>query len=84
MNWVSLAAKLSGQALHVGMALWFLGGMGKSASVKLSNKAMKIFGVDRYAKGRGLKALENAGLVSVEYQAGCSPMVKILDVGRGK
>jgi len=80
LNWLAEAGQLRGKALHVAIVLWFQAGLKCLRTVKLSNAVMKRFGVDRYAAYRGLKALENAGLVSVERHAGRLPVVTILDV----
>ncbi len=53
LDWLSGAARLPGKSLHVGIALWFMGGMQKSRVVPLSNIAGLRFGLDRNAKYRG-------------------------------
>jgi hypothetical protein len=79
-DWLARAARLPGKALAVGVALWFKAGLSKrNAMVRLTGKLMEQFGIGRYAQYRGLKALEAAGLVSVERRRGCAPMVTILD-----
>ncbi len=77
-NWLKVATALPGQALQVAMALWFLVGMKKVATVALSGAVLRDLGVSRYAGYRGLTALEGAGLVSVERHAGRHPIVTIL------
>ena len=47
--------------------------------VALGNRLLKSFGVDRKAKGRCLKVLQRAGLVTVLNRPGCNPMVTLLD-----
>ena len=78
-KWLCVAGALPGQALQVAMALWFLAGMKKVATVALSNAVLRDFGVSRYAGYRGLAALEAAGLVSVVRHRGRNPIVTILD-----
>ena len=78
-NWLQKASMLPGKSLHVGMALWQRSGIQKSRTVKLSNVAMEDVGVDRFAKRRALKALEEAGLISVERGQGRSPIVTLLN-----
>ena len=78
--WLQRAARLPGKSFHVGIALWQRAGMEKSDTVKLSNGILEDWGTDRYAKARGLKDLEEAGLVSVKRHHGRSPIVTILDV----
>lgn len=79
MNWIEKASQQSGHALHVGMALWHLSGLNKSAKVKLSGSVLRRMGVDRYAGYRGLQKLEEAGLVEVDRHKGRNPIVTILD-----
>jgi hypothetical protein len=52
----------------------------KSREFKLSGPAMLDLGVNRHASYRGLKALEAAGLVSVQRAPGSKPVVKILEL----
>jgi len=47
--------------------------------VVLGNLACQRFGLNRNAKYRALRSLENAGLVDVERKLGRSPVVTILD-----
>jgi hypothetical protein len=70
---------MPGRTLHVGVALWYLGGTGGMNRVALSNLVGTRFGVDRNAKYRGLLWLEQAGLVSVQRKLGRAPVVTILD-----
>lgn len=77
LAWLEIAAQLPGKSLHVGVALWFLGGLQKSRVVRLSNANGIRFGLDRNAKYRGLAWLEVAGLVTVERKLGRAPVVTI-------
>jgi hypothetical protein len=79
LDWLSAAACLPGKSLHVGIALWFMGGLHKSRVVPLSNMAGLRFGLDRNAKYRALEWLEQASLVSVERKLGRAPVVTILE-----
>ena len=76
--WLTVAARLSGKALAVGLALWRLAGATKSKTVRLGNREMEIWGVDRNAKSRALRALEQADLIKIEQRPGCLPLVTIL------
>ena len=78
LKWISSAARLPGKALHVALALKFLEGLTRSRKISLSNRILVLFGVDRFAKARGLKELEKADLISVARKQGCSPVVTIL------
>ena len=78
--WVTTSAQLPGKAFQVGMAIWFLAGIKNSRTVALSGKTLEGLGVSRYVKYRGLKALEEANLVTVDRHAGRNPMVTILNL----
>ena len=78
-NWLEQAAALPGKALHIGLALWFLAGMAKSQTVKLSRSLAARFGALPDASRRALSTLEKAGLVSVIRHPGCSPVVTLLE-----
>jgi predicted ArsR family transcriptional regulator len=68
--------------LAVALAVWFEAGLRKSNRVALSLSGLGAeLGVRRDAARRGLAALEEAGLVGVERQAGRKPVVTILPYG---
>ena len=77
LDWLEIASRLPGRSLHVGIALWFLGGMHKSRVIPLSNHTSRRFGLDRNSKYRGLDWLEQAELISVERKLGRAPIVTI-------
>jgi hypothetical protein len=65
------------------VAIWFLAGMRRSATVPLSGSVLRDCGVDRHAGYRGLRVLEQAGLVRVQRHPGRNPVVTVLDAGAG-
>src|SRR5262245_30594087 len=73
MSWLERAAQQPGRALHVGIVLWFSAGLTQRWNVRLALSRLSAFGLDRYAASRGLRALEAAGLVSVDRHAGRVP-----------
>ncbi|NRP52386.1 hypothetical protein XMV242_000845 [Marinobacterium sp. xm-v-242] len=79
LEWLMKASQLSGQALHVAIAIWFLTGVKNTNSVQLSNKLLSEFGVNRYSKRRALRQLISADLISVEQGRGKSPVVTVLE-----
>ena len=79
MDWLSAAARLPGKSLHVAIAIWFTASLNKSATVPLSNLAGLPFGLDRNAKYRALKWLEEKNLISIERKLGRSPLVTLLE-----
>jgi DNA-binding transcriptional ArsR family regulator len=77
LSWAEIAGGLQVKP-GVILALWFKSFTDKTLTVKFSSELAERFGVDRRAKQRGLKRLESAGLVSVVYSKGRSPLVTIL------
>jgi hypothetical protein len=78
--WLEAAARQPGKALHVGVVLWLLVGMKRSACVTLNLSRLGALGVSRYAASRGLKALRAAGLLRFEGRSGRVARVTVLDV----
>jgi hypothetical protein len=78
LAWLQAAARLPGQALQVGLALWFLVGVTKSATVSLTTVKLAGFGVDRSAKRRALTALAGAGLIALDQAPGRNPVVTVI------
>ena len=77
---IEVPGALPGRAMHVTVALWFLAGLHRSRTVRLSNDVLMALHVDRHAKYRALAQLERAGLVSIERRRGVSPMVTLLAI----
>jgi DNA-binding transcriptional ArsR family regulator len=77
-EWLQRAGRARGHALHVAVVLWFLAGIEKCSTIKLSNVVLAGFGVDRSTAQRGLKTLEVAGLVTVVRHRGRQPRVTLL------
>ena len=78
-DWVLIAAKLPGKALHVGIALWHYAGLTNCSVVRLSVSRLREMGVRRWSAYRALKVLEGAGLTSVDRGPGRSPIVTLND-----
>ena len=77
--WLARATALPGCALAVGLAVWFSAGRSrKQTELSICNTLLGQFGVQRVAGYRGLRALEQAGLVTVERHRGRCPRVTIL------
>lgn len=74
-----MVSRLSESALKIGLVLYFLSGLTKSKTVKLSNRYLEDFGVHRSSKYKALKEMQKIGLVSYTHEKGCSPLVTILD-----
>ncbi len=80
LAWLELAAQQPGKSLHVGIALWFFAGLTKTRNVRVSLSRLSGLGMDRHAGSRALRALEAAGLVTVERHPGRVPRVTLLEV----
>jgi hypothetical protein len=78
MPWLERAARLPGKALAVGLLLWFLKGMLGDEPITVSTSLIKRFQVGRKAAGRGLTALERAGLIQAYRTAGRLSRVRII------
>src|SRR5262245_11404341 len=80
-SWLRRAGELEGRgrALHVALVLWFLAGITKSRTVVMSGGPLRGMGVDRWTAARGLRALEQVGLVAVERHSGRCPRVTLLE-----
>jgi len=77
--WLLPALRLPGPALQVAMACWLSAGWERSAEFELGLSAWGEVGLSRSAAGRGLRALERAGLVSVRDRPGQKPIVTVQD-----
>jgi hypothetical protein len=80
LTWVRQAAALPGKTLHVALTLWYLVGLQKTKTVRLTAKPLTAMGVSRDAKYDALTRLMQAGLVTIEQQPGRVPVVTLVDV----
>ena len=80
LPWMQAAARLPGRTLQVALALWYLAGLKKDTTVRLTTKPLVDMGVSRDAKYDSLARLEEAGLVSIQRQSGQAPLVTLLEV----
>ena len=77
--WLRTAREHGIAALYLGNALWCLCGQNKNAlTFPVSNVKLRGLGISRQEKGRGLDALEAAGLIAVERRGKKSPLVTLL------
>jgi len=82
LRWLSSAAKLPGKApLAVSIAIMFESGRRKSNEIVLTTAICERFNVNRKAKYRGLKKLEEANLIEVHRRPRKNPVVRIIDAG---
>ncbi len=78
--WLARAADACTAALSVGVCLWFMRGVMKQAApIKVTRSVLRRLNLSRDQSGRGLRALEKAGLVKfVVSGRGRCPVVEIL------
>jgi hypothetical protein len=81
-DWLEIAARLPGKALHVGLALWLEAGMSCCLTVKVGVSRVG-FGVNEQAARRGLRVLEKAGLIEIHRRPGQLLEVRLREPGRG-
>ncbi len=78
--WLARAGELPGAAAMVGLAIWFSSGCQKRRhGLVICNKLLAQFRVSRTAGYRGLRALEQADLITVERHRGRCPRVAICE-----
>jgi hypothetical protein len=78
VSWVCQASRLGVKALLVGLALWHLKGLRHTATFIVSNLMIRDWGIEPDAKWRALRALEKAGLVTIERRGKRSPLVTLV------
>lgn len=79
--WLAAAAKIPGHALQVAVAIRHQAALERSKSIALQGRWQAELGFDRHTERRALRALQRAGLVSVEQRRGARPRITILDEG---
>ncbi len=82
-DWLSRASALSLIALRVALAIWCEAGMRRSQTVRLSGEMRCRFSISDNTCGRGLRALSDAGLVSLVQLPGRLPEITILKTPDG-
>lgn len=80
LEWVKRANSLPGKSGAIGIALWFLSGVQKNETVKLTKAVENIAGCNRQAVYYGLERLENEGLITVRRRTGGRPTVLIKSI----
>ena len=76
--WIEKVAQFGIQTLVVGILLQFRALLGQKAEVTMPQDFLSRFGIPRGVKQRALKSLEKAGLIRVEQETGCSPLITVL------
>jgi len=85
MDWISAAAKLPGKAIHVALALYWMGGMNPQKRFKITRRALDLFNVSDDAYRDALLRMEAANLIRVSRSPGQRAQVEIVrDITQGK
>ena len=78
LDWITRANSLRGKAGATGLALFFLKGVKQANTFKVTAEAEQIAACSRQAFSRGLVALQDAGLITLQQRSGARPIVTIL------
>ena len=78
MRQIALASQQPGQALAVFLAIHHQSALTGKPMVTISKRLLEELGISKDAKARGLRALEQVGLVSVERSTGRAARVGLL------
>ena len=79
--WLKKIYVLSGASLRVALIIWRTYKVnGSQDTFKLTKKFCEPFGISRYQRFRGLKGLEEAGLIEVDQKSGRAPVVTLLNI----
>jgi hypothetical protein len=79
LDWLLAARDLPGQALAVGLMIWFEAGCRNEGTVPLNLSSMDL---PRRTTQRALQALSDVGLVKLEHRAGRPTLVTLLPAPR--
>ena len=79
LDWMQRAARLPGKACSTALAIWFLVGVERTYTIKLSIKLAKQFGRSRNAVYRDLFLLEKAHLIRTNRGTGRLPEITVLN-----
>lgn len=78
LDWLLKAAAQPGKTLHVAIALWYLSGVKKSFTFRLSQKLLGEFGVSRKTSYMAINSLERAGLITTHRSKGRAAEICII------
>lgn len=77
-GWIQKANTLPGKATAVALSLWFLHGVKRSTTFRVTAEAQQLSGCSRQAFARGLRALGDANLITVQSKPGARPLVTLI------
>ncbi|WP_295612442.1 hypothetical protein [uncultured Lamprocystis sp.] len=75
LDWCNRAAALPGKTLHLAMALFWLGAECREASVILTRRTLRAWGISRDARYDALRRLRGAALIRSWQAPGRAPLV---------
>lgn len=78
--WLHRANRLPGRTASVAVSLWFVAGVKKSMTFKLTAEAVDLSGCGRKLLYRALHSLEQARLIGVTRRQGARPVITIFNV----
>ena len=78
-SWLVKASQIDSRTVYIVLVIFFYKGVQKQKRFKISNKLLSELGINRQAKSRALKGLEDSGLIKIYPQKGGSPLVEIID-----
>ena len=82
-QWFLRACRLPGKAAILAAVLWYLHKLRRENPVRLTQVTLNDFGVSRQAKYRGLRHLEQAGLITVNRRNRKNPEVTLVPTSNG-
>lgn len=77
-DWLHTATGLPGRSLHVGLAIWFKHGLTKKQQFNITPPERRRFNIPDHAFRRGVRCLEEAGLIQVERRTGRPSLIRII------
>ena len=77
-DWLHRCNRLPGRVTQVALGVWFLAGVKRSLTVRLTAEALDLTGCERHTVYRALTVMEEAGLIRVERRSGAYPQVTLL------
>ena len=80
-GWIKALYPMSRSAILVGITLRFLSILTRKNPIKLTTIELSGWGLSRQMKWKGLRELEEGGLIKVQSQRGKNPVVLIIDKG---
>jgi hypothetical protein len=79
--WLKKIYVLPGASLKVALIIWRTYRMENSQNTfKLTKKYCEPFEISRYQRFRGLRGLEEAGLIEVDQKPGRAPVITLLNI----